>query len=115
MDIEGMNSSFAEYVILQSKIEALEKENAALKAAASTAQQTSSVVASGNYQAEENIARIQLALLDRESMSRELTLEEAKKCEIYAKIINSSKKNVKDVDAEVRNLDTSKLLESIGS
>jgi hypothetical protein len=47
-------------------------------------------------------------------MTRELSLEEAKKCEIYHKILNNTKKNVKDVDAEVRNLDTGKLLESLG-
>lgn len=55
-----------------------------------------------DYILEENIAKVQLAILDRESMQRELTLEETKKCEIYSKILASLRNSgIKKVDAEV--------------
>lgn len=105
-----MLEDFPKYIELQDAIKKLEEENKILKEQLTT--KSHELMSSGNL--EENIAQIQLALLNSVSMTRELTLEEAKKCEIYSKILNNAKKSVKDVDAEVRNLDTNKLLESLG-
>jgi hypothetical protein len=104
--------------LYEQKIKALEAENAQLKQMLSGIAQAGSegqLVGPNSYQFEENIARVQLAKLNEVSLTRELSLEEAKKCEIYSKILNGAKKNIKDVDSEVRNADTTKLLESLGS
>lgn len=61
---------------------------------------------------EEIISKIQLARLKESSMERELTLEEAKRVEIFSKIVAAKEKN-KTFDATAKRLDNSDLLKMI--
>ncbi len=59
---------------------------------------------------EEEICLKQLELLRQTSNQLSLTLEEARKVEIYSKILIGIRSNVKDVDAKYKNLSTEQLL-----
>ena len=61
---------------------------------------------------EEVISKIQLARLKESSMERELTLEEAKRVEIFSKIVAAKEKN-KTFDATAKRLDNTDLLKMI--
>lgn len=61
---------------------------------------------------EEVISKIQLARLKETSMERELTLEEAKRVEIFSKIVANKEKN-KTFDATAKRLDNADLLKMI--
>ena len=82
---------------LSKKIKALEDENAELKTNPSSIsdrpQTTFQIEDLGYGSDEEVISKIQLARLKEVSMERELTLEEAKRVEIFSKIIISKEKN----------------------
>jgi hypothetical protein len=61
---------------------------------------------------EENIAKVQLQRLNEASLGRELTLEEARRVQIFSDILYKLKeKNPKDINAASRKLPTDKLLE----
>ena len=60
---------------------------------------------------EEAIAKIQLEKIRELSFSRELTLEEAKRFEIFYKVLNSVRSTPKDVKSTVQKLNNAKLLE----
>jgi hypothetical protein len=60
---------------------------------------------------EEEIARIELRKLKEKSMDSEpLMLEDAKKLEIYSKILNKQSKDKDDKEREVKEIDSSQLL-----
>lgn len=59
---------------------------------------------------EESIAREQLFRLKQISNEKELTLEEAKRVEIFTKILNSPKDKSRTIEAQSKNIDTSELL-----
>jgi len=61
---------------------------------------------------EEVISKIQLARLKEVSMERELTLEEAKRVEIFSKIIATKEKN-KTFDVSAKRMDSSDLLKML--
>jgi len=59
---------------------------------------------------EESICRMQLRLLKNVSMSRELTLEEAKRVEIYTKILNNKLNQPKTVVVKTKSISNEDLL-----
>lgn len=70
-------------------------------------------------QDEEQIAREQLFLLKQISADKELTMEEAKKVEIFSKILNTLKekkpKGLRDIELEAQNTETKQLMASLAS
>ena len=92
---------------LSKKIAALEEENKHLKELLTA--HTPDFMPSD----EESIARVQIRQLKEESFNRSLSLEEARKLEIYTKIINSITNKEVDVQSQVRNIDDKKLIEII--
>lgn len=65
---------------------------------------------------EEEIAKIELRKLKKESMGNEsLTLEQAKKVEIYSKILNAQPKEKSRSEREVQELDRDSLLAIVES
>jgi cell division protein FtsB len=101
---------------LSKKIKALEDENAELKANPSSISErpetTFQLEDLGYGSDEEVISKIQLARLKEVSMERELTLEEAKRVEIFSKIIISKEKN-KTFDFAAKKVDSTDLLKMI--
>ena len=61
-------------------------------------------------QDQEIICRTQLALLRNRAMSSELTLEEARKLELYSKVLGSIKPKQEDDEKEVKALDSKDLM-----
>lgn len=61
---------------------------------------------------EEIISKIQLARLKEVSMERELTLEEAKRVEIFSKILNTKEKN-KTFDVTAKQMNSTDLLKML--
>lgn len=59
---------------------------------------------------QEAICRMQLNRLKEVSYERELTLEEAKRVEIFSKIINVLENSPKTIKVETKNLDNKELL-----
>jgi len=59
---------------------------------------------------QETICRMQLNRLKEVSYDRELTLEEAKRVEIFSKIINVLENSPKTIKVETKNLDNKELL-----
>ena len=59
---------------------------------------------------EEAICRMQLNRLKEVSYERELTLEEAKRVEIFSKIINNIENRPKTIKVETKNLDNKELM-----
>jgi len=59
---------------------------------------------------EEAISKIQLEKLRDVSLTRELTLEEAKRFEIFYKVLNSVRNNVKTYESSVKKLGSTELL-----
>lgn len=64
---------------------------------------------------EEAIARMQLRRLQEMSLERELTFEESKKVEIFAKLLFQLENKPKKVVVESRNLNTDQLLSLVES
>lgn len=62
---------------------------------------------------QEAICRMQLNRLKEVSYERELTLEEAKRVEIFSKIINVLENSPKTIKVETKNLDNKELLSLI--
>ena len=62
---------------------------------------------------QEAICRMQLNKLKDVSIERELTLEEAKRVEIFSKILNVLENSPKTIKVESKNLDNSELLSLI--
>jgi hypothetical protein len=59
---------------------------------------------------EEAISKIQLEKLRDVSLTRELTLEEAKRFEIFYKVLNSVRSNTKTYESSVKKLGSTELL-----
>lgn len=59
---------------------------------------------------EEAIAKMQLSKLRDLSLTRELTLEEAKRFEIFYKVLNSLRSNSKTIDGKSKSLKDNELL-----
>ena len=59
---------------------------------------------------EEVICRIEIRKLRTSSMQRELTLDECRKLDTYAKILNQSKNLPKTIEVKARKLSTAELL-----
>jgi len=64
-----------------------------------------------NISPEEEICLKQLENLRGISSSRDLTLEECRKVEVYAKILMQIRSNIKDVDGKFKKLSTDELLQ----
>ena len=64
---------------------------------------------------QEAICRMQLNRLKEVSYERELTLEEAKRVEIFSKIINVLENSPKTIKVETKNLDNKELLSLLES
>lgn len=104
---------------LTRKLKILEDENLELKDKIDAIPQTvESSVSTTTFQFddygsdEEVISKIQLARLKEVSMERELTLEEAKRVEIFSKIVSAKEKN-KTFDVSAKRMDSSDLLKMI--
>lgn len=104
---------------LTKKLKILEDENLELKDKVDAIPQTvESSVPTTTFQFddygsdEEVISKIQLARLKEVSMERELTLEEAKRVEIFSKIVSAKEKN-KTFDVSAKRMDSSDLLKMI--
>jgi hypothetical protein len=100
---------------LSKKVKKLEDENAALKRElnASKMPQTSQRVQTLNPIAigdDEMICRRQLSLLREQSMERELTLEEARRFEIFTKTLTSIENKPKVIEVQTRGLSNDELL-----
>lgn len=67
----------------------------------------------GNVSEEELICEAQLRILRDKATRQELTLEEARRLEIYVKILDSKQKKINSFNAEVRKLDDKELLSLI--
>lgn len=63
-----------------------------------------------NISPEEEICIKQLEMLRLSSSGRELTLEEARKTEIYTKILTTIRSNIKDVNGKFEKVSTDELL-----
>ena len=59
---------------------------------------------------EESIAREQLFLLKKISNDKELTMEEARKVEIYSKILSAPKNKSRDINVNSKQLEAGELL-----
>lgn len=108
-------------VSLSKKIKALEEENVELKdlldSSVPTVVQGESGLTLQNVEAssdEEMIAKVQLARLNEISMSRELTLEEAKRVEIFTKIL-TVKGNNNSIAIQTKKLDNDDLLKFLSN
>lgn len=98
---------------LSKKIKQLEEENALLKTETDTSPRSTFQIEDLGYGSDEEvISKIQLARLKEVSMERELTLEEAKRVEIFSKIILSKEKN-KTFDFAAKKVDSTDLLKMI--
>lgn len=64
---------------------------------------------------EEEIARVELRKLREHSMKRELMQEEARRVEIYAKILIQARQGNKPVDAKYKKIDSKELLALVES
>lgn len=64
---------------------------------------------------QETICRVELSKLKQNSFERELTLEEAKRVDIYSKILNVIENNPKTIKAETKNVSNQELIEMIQS
>lgn len=108
-------------VSLSKKIKALEEENVELKdlldSSVPTVVQSENGLTLQNVEAssdEEMIAKVQLARLNEISMSRELTLEEAKRVEIFTKIL-TVKGNNNSIAIQTKKLDNDDLLKFLNN
>ncbi len=120
--VDDINSMFSEaqhatIVELSQKIVKLEEERDHLKLLLeSTPLVQGEKLVSVGYNLEENIAKVQLALLNQRSMQQELTLEETKKCEIFSKILTAIRNSgIKNVDNTISKLKSEDLLAQLES
>lgn len=98
---------------LSKKVKQLEEENSQLKLQQDTTPKSMIQIDDLGYGSDEEvISKIQLARLKEVSMERELTLEEAKRVEIFSKIILSKEKN-KTFDFSAKKVDSTDLLKMI--
>lgn len=104
---------------LSKKVKALEEENIELK---DLLEKSTPVLneEKNNFLAfqveassdEENIAKVQLARLKEISIERELTLEEAKRVEIFTKILNTKGSNT-SITVQTKKMDNDDLLKML--
>jgi tRNA splicing endonuclease len=107
------DAQYKTIVDLNKKINELKDKNQSLEyAAAALAVKPSNVVEfpSLHISAEEEICLKQLENLRGISSSRDLTLEEARRLEIYAKILIQIRSNIKDVDGKFKKMSTDDLI-----
>jgi tRNA splicing endonuclease len=107
------DAQYKTIVDLNKKINELKDKNQSLEyAAAALAVKPSNVVEfpALHISAEEEICLKQLENLRGISSSRDLTLEEARRLEIYAKILIQIRSNIKDVDGKFKKMSTDDLL-----
>ena len=96
---------------LSKKIQELEKK---IKELPSSGESITKIIHTDlNISSEELICLTQLSLLKESSEGRELTLEEAKKVDIYSKILNQIKGNKKEPKDIFNNLKDEELLKLV--
>lgn len=96
-------------ISLGKTIRTLEVENLALKANGAAPREVK-IDLNTNMSSEEVICLTQLAVLKAASECQELTLEEAKKVDIYSKILNNIKNNKKSDSLPLTNMSNDELL-----
>jgi len=108
------NAQFKTIIELTKKLNGLKEQNDSL---ALTTNNISGLIQfpSLGLAPEEEICLKQLHDLNISSKTRELTLEEAKKCEIFTKIVTSIRLKTKDVDGQSKHLSNDELLALVGS
>lgn len=101
---------------LSKKVVKLEEENKHLKYLLET---TTDVVSKPKIvdlsePDEETISRIQLAKIKENAFNRELTFEEAKKVEVYSKILNTALQNKKKtIEVSAQSIDSADLMKML--
>tara|TARA_R110000868_G_scaffold66014_7_gene197020 strand:+ start:519 stop:947 length:429 start_codon:yes stop_codon:yes gene_type:complete len=107
------DAQYKTIVDLNKKINELKDKNQSLELVVSSLPTKPSNVVefpSLHISAEEEVCLKQLEYLRGASNNRELTLEEARKLEVYAKILLQIRSNIKDVDTKFKKMSTDDLL-----
>ena len=105
-------SQYQTIVELSQELAELKRSNEELKAKALVSAQglNASSLIQLNEQDQEIICRTQISLLRNRSMNSELTLEEARKLELYSKILGSVKSKPEDDMKEIKEMDSEAML-----
>ena len=119
-ELQAFNEAQQKTIIqLSKKIKALEEEKTHLKklleSSVPVIQSTPQKSDGLETNDEETIALTQLRKLRDISLERELTLEEAKRCEIFFKILNASRNAPKTIEIKSKKLNTTDLLALVES
>lgn len=113
MKIEEMGDEFKELV---QHSDSLQQENIALKREIAMLKQqlaTKSPLVSLETSDEESICKVQLRILNDTSLTRPLTLDEARRVEIYTKILNGLKNKPHTVVVETKDMSEKELLAAL--
>ena len=106
-------------VALSKEVQKLKEKNEHLESIVSkqtpTINKNSIVKSSFENDDEETICRVQLRMIREKSLNTELTLEEAKRVEIYTKILLSKQNQPKTLVVESKNISNDQLLAAFES
>lgn len=113
-------SQYESMIKLKKENEQLKKENEALKEMLTRNPEGANITVKDDFTVETNdpqeiICKRELKKLNQLSTERQLTMEEAKKVDIYTKLLIQIKQNIKQAVRDVSEVDTTDLLRLVSS